>query len=72
MSKFDYNKEEYITNYMAQNGFRGFYRIGQYRFDDFCEDILLKEIQGFEEEIERRRKQLANIKEIREREAADE
>lgn len=65
------SEEEYITNYMAQAGFKGFYRIGQYRFDDFCENILLKEIQDYEEEIARRKKQLANIKEIRERENTD-
>ena len=65
------SEEEYITNYMAQNGFRGFYRIGQYRFDDFCEDILLKEIQDHEDDIMRCRKQLLNIKEIRESEGTD-
>lgn len=65
------SEEEYITNYTAQTGFKGFYRIGQYRFDDFCEDNLLRRIEDHEEEILRCRKQLANIKEIREREVAD-
>ena len=66
------SEEEYITNYMAQTGFKGFYRIGQYRFDDFCEDILRRKIQDYEDEILRCRKQLLNIKEIREREGTDE
>lgn len=65
------NEEQYITNYAAETGFKGFYRIGPYRFAEFREDLLRLEIQDYEQEITRRRKQLAVIKEIKEREAAD-
>lgn len=62
------DEEEYITDSVVKYGFLGFYRIGQYRFHDFQEESLLKEIREHEEEISRLRKQLRVIKEIRESE----
>ena len=64
-------EEHYITNYQAETGFMRFYRIGSYRFNEFHEELLLKEIQDYEEEISWRRKQLAVIKEIREADSGD-
>lgn len=69
--KDDSNEEEYITNYAAQTGFKGFYKIGPYRFSEFQEKLLEIEIQDYEQEITKRRKQLAVIKEIREKESAN-
>ncbi len=66
------SEEQYISSYMAANGFQGFYRIGSYHFNEFEEDLLRLEIQEYEEEISDRRKRLAVIKEILESEGTEE
>lgn len=60
-----YDHEFYISNYEAEHGFRDYYRIGQYRFNEFDDTRLRKEIQEHEDEIARLKKQLQVIEEIR-------
>lgn len=66
------NEEHYITNFAAENGFKGYYRIGQYRFDEFWACTLEKTIQEHEEELARLRKKLAVMKEESERKGGEE
>lgn len=71
LSEID-NEEHYITSFTAEKGFKGYYRIGQYRFDGFWACTLEKMIQEHEEELARLRKKLAIMKEESERRGGEE
>lgn len=55
-------ERRYITYNDAQNGFKGFYKIGEQRFDDFDLDTLLTDINCRTIELERLKKQLEFIR----------
>lgn len=57
---------EYITNYNAENGFKGYYQIGEYRFDEFDKDSIFKQIVKHEMEIFKLKTQLRNIRKMEE------
>ena len=52
---------DYITITEAQAGFKKFYSIGKYRFNDFDKDTVLRSIAYCEEELKRLRRQLKVI-----------
>lgn len=41
--------ERYISIYLVEDGFMGFYQIGEYRFNDFDKAEILKDIADTEE-----------------------
>lgn len=58
--------QHYITNYDAECGFCGFYRIGKYKFNDFDKGEILRGMAYCEDELKRLRKQLKVIEELEE------
>ena len=53
--------DRYITKYDAECGFIGFYRIGDYHFDEFNKAELYAKIASYEKELKRLKKQLKVI-----------
>lgn len=47
----EYGEEDYITIYDAENGFKDYYRIGKYRFNEFDRDYILKTINKHQRTI---------------------
>ena len=56
----------YIDKYQAEMGFIGFYQIGNYHFNEFDKDEVLRNIAYHEEELAKLKKQLKVIEEIEE------
>ncbi len=58
-------EEHFITNADAHRNFRGFYKIGNYIFDkEFHKDVLLTNIEFYEERITDAKKRLKVIEEL--------
>lgn len=53
--------DEEITCYQAKNGFKGYYQIGEYRFNDLDKEKVITDINNYEYELKRLRKQLRVI-----------
>ena len=47
----DYGDVEYVTDYDAESGFKGWYSIGKYRFDEFDRDWVQKDIARYKGKI---------------------
>ena len=56
--------DENITRYQAENGFKGYYQIGEYRFNDLDKEKVIRDINNCEDELKRLRKQLRFIEEL--------
>lgn len=56
--------EHCISIYDAESGFRSFYKIGKYRFNDFDKGEVLREMASYEDSLKRLRKQLRIIEEL--------
>lgn len=56
----------YITLYDLKQGFYGYYQIGDYRFNKFDKDSVLKRIQYSEKILEKSKKQLTVIESLEE------
>ena len=59
----DNNQEHCISKFTAEFGFSGYYKIGNYRFNDFDKGDVLRNIAYCEDELKRFRKQLKLIEE---------
>ena len=55
--------EHCIHKYVAENGFRGFYKIGKYHFDDFDKGEVLRNMGYHEDQLKKLRNQLKVIEE---------
>ena len=62
----------YITNFDAEYGFNEYYKIGDYRFNDFDKKNVLNEISRYEEQIQKLEVQLRLMEETMEKEKLDE
>ena len=58
------NERRYISIDDARSHFKGFYQIGEYRFDDFDRSTLLTDIASCEAELDRLKKQLELMEEL--------
>lgn len=67
--KYGTKEHNFITIYDAENGFPGFYKIGDYRFNDFEEDLITETIGNHEKEIYILNEQLTTIELIKREEA---
>ena len=56
--------EHCINIYDAKFGFKMFYKIGKYRFNDFNKDEILREMASYEDGLKQLRKQLKIIEEL--------
>lgn len=58
----DYDlSEDDITRYQAEHGFKGYYQIGNYYFNDLNKTEVLKNIEYHEKELKRLRNQLGVV-----------
>lgn len=57
---------DYITNYDAENNFKGYYQIGLYYFDKFDKDSVINQIVKHEMAIFKLKTQLRNIRKMEE------
>ena len=55
---------DYITYMEAELGFKRFYQIGKYRFNDFDKGEVLRSMVSCEDELKQLRKQLKLIEEL--------
>lgn len=55
--------EEYITIWQAKSGFKGFYQIGKYRFNDFDKSYILQQMASCLEQMANCEKELKQLKE---------
>lgn len=61
----DYDLSEHcITKYEAEYGFKNFYQIGKYHFNDFNQGEVLRSMASCEDELKQLRKQLKLIEEL--------
>lgn len=60
----DDNEPKYITVGTAICGFREYYKIGEYKFNDFDKSEVLGMMSWYEKELKKLRKQLKVIEEI--------
>lgn len=58
------DKSDYITFSQAVNGFLDFYKIGNYRFNDFDKASIYRDLAYYETEIKKLRNQLRVIDEV--------
>lgn len=56
--------DEDISIFEAQHGFRKYYKIGKYRFNDFDKAEVLQDMARYERELKKLRKQLKLIEEL--------
>lgn len=56
--------DEDITIYQAKNGFKGYYQIGEYRFNNLDKEKVIRDINNCEDKLKRLRKQLRVIEEL--------
>lgn len=54
----------YISNYVAENGFDHYYKIGTYYFNPFRKDIVIEKIEYYEDIANQMKKQLSVINEV--------
>lgn len=67
----DENNDYYhcITKITAEKGFRGYYKIGKYKFNnDFDKGAVLREIASYEDELRGLKKQLKTIEKLESKE----
>lgn len=57
----DYSYVDYITITEAQAGFKRFYQIGKYRFNDFNKDKILQSVVYYKDILQQLEKQLKVI-----------
>ena len=55
--------EHYISNFEAENGFDGYFKIGKYRFNSFNKDHVLNQIAYHEDETKKYKESLKVIEE---------
>lgn len=55
---------ETITDYIAKRNFYGYYQIGEYRFNNFDKDAVLRKIQYSEKILEKMKKRLEVIESL--------
>lgn len=58
-------ERNYITKYEAQDGFKGYYKIGEYRFNDLDEVKVLRLIRHYRTELGKLCNQLNFIKALK-------
>lgn len=58
---------DYVTNHDAENGFKGYYQIGLYHFDEFDKDSVINKIVKHEMAIFKLKTQLRNIRKMEEK-----
>lgn len=63
--------DSYISIFDAERGFPGFYRIGDYRFNDFDKDTLWQNIDYHNEALKKIRGRLRVIEEIEKQESEE-
>ena len=57
----EYGDTHYISNYEAENNFRGYYKIGAYRFNPFEMDSVCRRIVHYKAMVDNLEKQLKVI-----------
>ena len=63
--KDDNDEFEYITNYVAESGFKDYYQIGKYKFGhEFDKKTVAETVKYFEETVKRVKKRLKFIKKL--------
>lgn len=60
----DYGDCNYITVYQAKCGFKGFYKIGDYRFHDFDKASVYSDLSYCEKELRRLKQQLSLMEKL--------